>query len=185
MRVAIYDPNPGEGFSQWFLALTWKVGCFLHKFFGLLDDYHAATSWDDAIAWLLRQPHPLTSVQFWGHGSPATLWNGNKAAGHEVFLALKPKLTPASIVWFRVCSSFRGVAGQTFSMKLAEGLGCTIAGHTRIIGVLQGGLHTRKPGTPPSWPDTEGELPGKLAALGLKGGNNTIFCLRANVPAGW
>ncbi len=185
MRVAIYDANPGEGFSQWFLCLTWRVGCFIHKFFGKLDDYHAATSWDDAIAWLLRQEKPLLSVQFWGHGSPATIWNGGTPAGVEVFLKLKPKMTPASIVWFRVCSAFQGRAGQDFAIKLAAGLGCTIAAHTRIIGLLQGGLHTLKPGASPSWPETEVELPGKLAKLGLARGNNTVFCLRANVPEGW
>jgi hypothetical protein len=185
MRVAVYDKNPGAGTSQWGLALSWRIGCFLHKLFGKLDDYYAASSWDEAIAWLLTQPKPLTSVQYWGHGSPATIWLAGVAAGADMWLKLKPKMTTASIVWFRVCSAFQGRPGQVFAKRLAHGLGCTIAAHTRIIGVFQGGLHTLKPGATPSWPDEEGELPGKLAKLGLRGGNNSIFCLRANVPEGW
>jgi hypothetical protein len=186
MRVAVYDKNPGAGFAQSFLALTWRIGCFLHKLFGKLDAYHAATSWEDAFAWLHAQPKPLASIQYWGHGSPARIWLAGKAANAEDFIALKPKLAPSAVIWFRVCSAFRGIQGHAFSQDLADNLGCTIAGHTRIIGVFQSGLHTRAPNTEASWPVTEDEFPKSIwSSNGLKRGNNTIFCLRASIPKGW
>jgi hypothetical protein len=185
MRVAVYDKNPGAGFSQRFLAFTWLVGCFLHKLFGKLDDYKACSSWDEAIGWLLSREGTLTSIQFWGHGSPGALWNNGKAAYESTFLKLKPKVTRESIIWFRACSVFQGQRGWDFSRTLANGLGCTVAGHTRIIGLLQGGLHTRQPNQSPIWPITEGELSGPLAKSGMAFGNKTIFCLRATVPPGW
>jgi hypothetical protein len=186
MRVAVYDRKPGAGVAQWFLSLSWRIGCFLHKLFGLLDDYHGAASWDEAIGWLLRRPALLSSIQYWGHGSPATVWLAGKPAGSDVFLKLKPKVIITSIVWLRVCSAFQGRAGQTFATRLAEGLGCTIAGHTRIIGVLQGGLHTVRPGTAPCWPESEaGESVSFCSRNGLRLGNNTVICLRATVPDGW
>jgi len=186
MRVAIYDKNPGTGFNQWFLALTWKIGCFLHKLFGKLDDYRAATSWEDAFAWLEHQPKPLTSIQYWGHGSPGSVWLAQKAMPATRFRALIPYVTPDTVIWFRTCSTFQGQRGYDFSKYLVDLLQCTVAGHTRIIGLLQGGLHTRKPNELPSWPLTEGEHPKSFwASLGLKGGNHTIFCLRASIPKGW
>lgn len=186
MRVAVYDANPGPGIWQWFLCLTWQIGCALHKLFGKLDDYHAATSWDDAMAWLLKQPGPLASVQYWGHGSPALIWLGGQASNEVLWVKLKPQVTPTTVVWFRVCSVFQGREGHIFAKRLAAGLGCTIAAHTRVIGVFQSGLHTCREGVPLSWSQEEGEFPKSIwAYLGLKRGNNTIFCLRSTIPPGW
>jgi hypothetical protein len=186
MRVAIYDKNPGVGFNQAFLALTWKIGCFLHKLFGKLDAYHAATSWEDAFSWLEQQPGTLSSIQYWGHGSPGTAWLAGKSVDRSYFKKLVGKVTSRSVLWFRTCSTFQGSAGYDFSKYLVDTLQCTAAAHTRIIGLWQGGLHTRKPNELPSWPISEGELPKSFwTTLGLKRGNNTIFCLRASIPKGW
>lgn len=186
MRVTVYDRNPGKGFFQWFLKTSWVVGCWIQKLFGAVDAVYGASSWEDALRWLKDRHDPLTHIQFWGHGSPGTLWNGGIPTHEETFLVLKPMLVPETVLWFRACSVFQGQRGHDFSKRLADGLGCTIAGHTRVIGVFQGGLHTRKPHTEPSWPVTEGELrPEWLNRLGLRWGNNTVICLATKVPADW
>jgi hypothetical protein len=186
MRVAVYDKNPGPGVNQWFLALSWRIGCFLHKLFGKLDAYHAATSWDDAFEWLLKQDSQLTSVQYWGHGGAGNVWLAGKYVERSAFKKLAGKIAPSGVLWFRTCNTFRGLAGYTFSKSLSETLGCTIAGHTRTIGVFQSGLHTLKPGEEPRWSiDEKDEGPPLLSQSGLQLGNNTIFCLRATIPEGW
>jgi Domain of unknown function (DUF4347) len=186
MRVAIYDKKPGSGFNQAFLCLTWKIGCFLHKLFGKLDAYYGAESWEDAFKWLETRPGLLTSIQYWGHGSPGCVWLAQINVDRSQFKRLVTKVTPNTVLWFRTCSTFQGQKGFDISEYLTKLLGCTVAAHTRTIGILQSGLHTRKPNQPPSWPVTEGDDGPKWAvSVGLQFGNNTIFCLRASIPKGW
>lgn len=186
MRVAIYDKNPGVGFGQWFLALTWKIGCFLHKLFGKLDDYHAAGSWEEAFAWLESRPGLLASIQYWGHGSPGCVWLAQVNLDRSQFKRLVTQVPPNAVLWFRTCSTFQGQRGYDISDYLTKLLNCTVAGHTRVIGVFQSGLHTRKPGQAPSWPLDESDGgPAWMVSLGLQWGTNTIVCLRASVPEGW
>lgn len=182
-RIAIYDAKPGEGAWQAFLCLTWKIGCFIHKTFGYLDDYYGAKSWADAKRWLLAYPHSIKSLQYWGHGSPGTIWLAEEPKGAEFFAFLWQKIARDGILWFRVCSAFQGVQGHEFAAAVSRAVDCNVAGHTRIIGVLQGGLHVIKPGETPHWPVEEGELKTRLAYFGLEWGNNTVFALAANVPS--
>lgn len=183
MKVTIYDKNPGPGFLQWCLKTSWLLGCMFQKLVGAVDDYHGASSWEDAKTWLLSRG-PLTSIQYWGHGSPGVIWLNDKAIPIREWLALKPVLSPNSILWFRVCSAFQGKVGQEFSRLLANNLGCTIAGHTRVIGIWQGGLYTRTPFSSASWSAEEGENPKWREDLSpwLK---HTIICLRTSVPKDW
>lgn len=185
MRVTIYDNNPGVGFSQWCLKTSWALGCWFQKLVGAVDDYKGVSSWQEARDWLLAQPGPLTVVQFWGHGSPGTTWFAGQPAGADHWKALKPQMTPDSLLWFRACSTFQGDRGFAFAKALTKELNCTVAGHTRIIGVFQGGLHTLKPGQEPYWLKSEAELPGKLAPMGLVWGDHTITCLATKIPEGW
>lgn len=186
MRVTIYDKNPGVGFSQWFLKVSWAVGCWFQKLFGAVDAFYGAKDWEDAKAWLLSQKEPLTVIQYWGHGSPGAVWLAQKLVPISEWLLLKPVVDPPkTLLWFRACSVFQGLAGHIFSQKLADGLGCTVAGHTRIIGPFQGGLHTRKPNTEPSWPVDEGTIKPKWPDHLKWWSPNTIFCLRTKIPEGW
>lgn len=185
MRVTIFDRRPGQGLGQWLLMASWAVGCWLQKLFGLVDDFHGASSWEDALTWLDTRPGKLTSVQYWGHGSPGGVWLADEPMPfHRLVATLQTKLDPRSIVWFRTCSTFQGDVGWAYSKGLADGLGCVVAGHTRIIGLWQSGLHTRRLGQPPSWPMNEGESTFPLAHL-LPMGNNCIFCLVTRIPDGW
>ena len=186
MRVAVYDKNPGTGIWQAFLAFTWLAGCFLHKLFGKLDDYYGATSWEEAFKWLETRPKPLNVIQYWGHGSPGTAWLAQMKLPQDMFKRLVKSTDQASLVWFRTCSTFNGKPGYDFSEYLTKLLSCTVAGHTRTIGVLQSGLHTRKPGQAPSCPLDEADVGHPwFVGLGLQWGNNTILCLRASIPEGW
>lgn len=185
MRVTIYDKNPGPGLGQWFLKLSWMVGCWIQRLFGAVDQTKGFDSWDAAIAWLKDRPGSIASLQFWGHGSPGAVYMAGREAPTLLWLQLSGKLTTASVIWFRACSVFQGESGYAFSKVLANGLNCTIAAHTRIVGFFQGGLYTRKPNTEPSWPKEEGELPGRLARLGLRWGNRTVICFATKIPAGW
>lgn len=185
MRVTVYDKSPGPGFSQWFLKTMWFLGCWFQKLFGKVDAYFGAQSLDEALDWLCYRDGQLTSIQYWGHGSPGYVWVSGKAYRANDFMALKPKLLPSSVVWFRACSVFQGTAGHAFSKALADGLGCTVAGHTRIIGPLQSGLHTRKPNSPPSWPVEETEFPKSWWPSYWRWGDNTVTCLATKIPEGW
>ena len=186
MRVTVYDKNPGVGLAQWFLKTSWFLGCFIQKLLGQVDAYYGATSWLDAIEWLTRQPKPLMSIQYWGHGSPGRVWLAQKTVAAAGFLPLKSRVAKASVIWFRTCSTFQGQEGYDFSANLSNLLDCTVAGHTRIVGLLQGGLHTRAPHTDPSWPITDGEFPpSHMASNGLKSGNNTVTCFATEIPHGW
>ena len=53
MRVTIYDKNPGPGIDQWFLKMTWMLGCWLQKLFGAVDAYKGVESWEEAQQWLM------------------------------------------------------------------------------------------------------------------------------------
>jgi len=185
MRVTIYDRNPGAGLGQWFLKASWAVGCWLQKRLGLVDDYYGAASWLEAAEWLRQHEGPFQSIQYWGHGSPGLVWLAGKSMPEAFFAPVKPKLTADSTIWFRCCSVFCGAWGQEFSRMLADSLGCVIAGHTVTIGPWQGGLHTRKPFTSPSWPATEREPGTGIPVHLLPVFPNTIFCLTTTIPEGW
>ena len=185
MRVTVYDKNPGPGVAQWFLKLSWFLGCFLQKLFGQVDAYYGASSWDDALQWLQAQPGELTSIQYWGHGSPGCVWLAQKPLLFGGLNPLKPKLTRASVIWWRTCSTFQGHSGYAFSEAMANALECTVAGHTRVIGLLQGGLHTRRPHQAPSWLLEEGEPPPSWLPSWAIWGPHTIWCFQTKIPDGW
>lgn len=188
MRVIIYDNDPGPGFMNWFLRLSWAVGAWLQKLFGKTDKVYGAPSWEHALAWLDVQPGPLKALHYWGHGSPGYVWLAQKTPDLPVFMKkLAPKVNADTEVWFRVCHLFHGKKGQDFARELAHGLGCTVAGHTRLIGLFHSGLHTLKPGMTPTWNPLEGDgLPGIATSLGLRWWeNNTIICFRSTIPPGW
>ena len=188
MKVTLYDKNPGKGAMQTFLKLSWLVGCWLQKLFGHVDDYHGIGSVDEMRVWLKSKDTTFSSIQYWGHGSPGIVWISGKAHGATSWFWLTPLLRSDSVIWFRVCSLFQKAAGESFSITLANHLNCNVAGHTRIIGIWQGGLHTRPPNSIPSWSPEEGTEIRKLSWLGDHfrfWNKNTIFCLRTSIPKRW
>lgn len=187
MRVAVYDRNPGGGGAwQSFLKLTWMIGCFIHKLFGKLDDYYGASSWDDAFKWLHSLPTPIKSIQFWAHGSPGAAYIAQINVDREQFKRISARVSRDTVIWFRMCSVFSGQRGYDLSEYLADTLQCTIAGHTKTVGILQPGLYTRKMGQKPSWSIDEKDAGNSaLVFLGLQWDKRTVLCLKATVPEGW
>lgn len=198
LRLMIYDAKPGDGFFQYLLMLSWCIGGAIMKLFGRIDDYRGFSDWNDALKWLTsaRPANRIGEIQFWGHGSPGTIWMKgipfdiiNLFQSHTMrplLDKLKGRLLPnaESLIWLRSCSVLQGRRGHDFSTKLAGVLGCTVAGHTRIVGVTHGGLHTIRPGEKPSWPLNEGEPEGVIPGY-LKWGPNTIWFFQAKIPKGW
>jgi hypothetical protein len=185
VRVIIYDKKPGVGFGQWLLMASWAVGAWLHKLLGYADDVLGAESWDEALSWLQSHPGPLSSIQYWGHGSPGVPWLAQKALPVAALLPLKPKLSGDCVIWWRCCSVFQGHRGHSFASALVEGLGCTVAAHTRVIGPWQPGLHVHRPGQQISWTLTDGTEPLKMSwwpEYLRPWLPRTVFCLRAKLP---
>lgn len=184
MKVTLFDNNPGPGLMNRFLKLAWLVGCWFQKIIGAVDDYHAIDSWTEAKEWL-NSKGPISQIQYWGHGSSGTVWLAEEVVPMKEWLSLKPCLAPDALIWFRTCSTFKGWYGQYFSKTLADGLNCTIGGHTRVIGIWQGGLYTRKPNSFASWSMNEGGEPSKLREDFKFWNRNTIFCMRTSIPKDW
>lgn len=184
MKVIIYDAKPGSGFGQWLLMMSWAIGSKLQKLFGFVDDVYGAESWTAAGLWLKDRSTEYSQIQYWGHGSPGNVWLNGRTMDWDFFLPIKNKLTRNSLIWFRTCSTFQGKRGHMLATHLANSLNCVVAGHTRVIGLLQGGLHTLAPMNLPSWPLEEGEPKSKIPSY-LLWGPNTITCFQTKIPEGW
>jgi hypothetical protein len=192
MRLAIYDRNPGKGFGQWCLRTSWVIGCWLFKLFGAIDDYIGVGSREEvytALAGAVLQNRAVTELQYWGHGSRGFIYISGQVILPVQLAGMLEPLAKGARVWFRTCSTFQGAQGQNLAVYLANRLGIRVAGHTRIIGLLQGGLHSLGPGETPSWSVDAGEVQGffprYFASMGLWPGEHTVVCLATRVPEGW
>lgn len=189
MKITVYDRNPGTGFGQWFLKTMWLLGCWIQKRLGLVDDYHGAASWDDLLKWAKQLPKPITSFQYWGHGSVATVWLAGTPMLTSFLTDLRPLLAGSTaIVWFRCCNVFQGIGGQHFARAVLKTLGCKVVAHTYVVGLWQSGGHAVSPEKPePTWPVTEGgELKDPWWPDYLRPWlPNTVFCLSTKVPSSW
>lgn len=193
MRLIIYDANPGPGFTDWFLKLCWAIGAHLQVILNQADECYGAKTWDEAFDWIDRTltvtggPRKLlSSLQYWGHGAPGTIMLGGRTMRWKQCIdRLFPYVRSDSLIWWRVCSAFKGKIGHTFAQALANGLICHIAGHTRIIGIIQGGLHTIWHMELPSWSVHEGEpIPSFLPGY-LRWGPNSVLFTATKIPDGW
>lgn len=182
------------------LSHAWGAGRHLYRALGRIDASFGATSWLEALGWLatLQPGARLAEVQYWGHGN----WGNARIAAdvlderslspghphHDPLVAVGQRLRPGDdgLWWFRTCETFGTEKGQRFAARLADFLGCRVAGHTHVIGFLQSGLHSLLPGEAPDWPADEGVRPGaKPAARGRSSSvraPGTITCLHGRVP---
>ncbi len=204
LRLMVYDRTCIRKVAPVGLSTAWGAGSVLYRGLGRLDAAYGATSWDDALAWLgtFDSSRAISEIQYWGHGrwghvlvDRDVLDAGAFAPGHRLASrlgAVRERLVPGgeALLWLRTCEAFGAKAGHDFAMRLADGLGSRVAGHTFIIGALQSGLRALRPGHTPDWSVDEGIAAGTpdkpLRAHGsgvLK--PRTVTCFTGEVPVAW
>lgn len=184
------------------LSLAWGAGSALYRGLGRIDAARGVASWDEAFAWLLalRGDGPIEELQYWGHGKwGAALVDDDVLDGRSLgaahphrgrLEAIRARLAPGALVWFRTCETFGARAGITFAEELAEFLGVRVAGHTHVIGFHQSGLHGLVPGARATWSPEDGLAEGTpdapvRARPSRPWAPRTITCLAGTVPPAW
>lgn len=175
------------------------MGAGLYRARGLLDSSLGVASFDEALAFLAEAKEPIGEIQFWGHGKWGRVFVDRESIDRSVVApthrlrpkleAIRERLAPGALVWFRTCETLGAHAGQDFACALADFLGARVAGHTFVIGFWQSGLHAVSPGAAPHWDPGEGLLAGtperpELAHASGPERPNTITCFRGRLPAG-
>lgn len=198
MRVLVFDRTcvrRGGG-----LTVPWAAGSYLYRGLGRIDRAKGVASWGEALAWLAAIDQKIDEVQYWGHGQWGRVLVGDERLSaaslraehehHAGLTALRARLAPGALVWFRTCSAFGARAGIAFAEALADFLGARVAGHTHVIGFHQSGLHGLVPGARADWDPAEGLAKGTPEAPEDARGSRpwatrTITCLHGAVPAPW
>jgi hypothetical protein len=193
-RLMVYDRTCSR------LGRAWSLGGRLYRLRGRIDATYGATSWGDALWWLGARREPIAELQYWGHGKwgravvdDDVLDASALAAGHALhrdLAALRERLAPDALVWFRTCETFGARAGIDFAERLADWLRVRVAGHTYVIAFHQSGLHGLRPGMRADWSPEEGLAAGtsrdpERARWSSPFAPRTITCLRGRVPDAW
>ena len=193
-RLLIFDRT-----CTW-LSLAWRAGARLYRAGSRIDAARGVGTWDGALGWLAGWDAPIAEIQFWGHGHWGCAMVDRDVLDARVLLdshplhrdleAVRERLAPDALIWFRTCETFGAAAGHDFAMRLADWSGARVAGHTYVIGFYQSGLHGLAPGVRPHWSVTEGLARGTPEAPEHAAGSrpwapNTITCLHGAVPEAW
>ena len=182
------------------LSTAWRAGSGLYRGLGRIDASQGVASWDEALAWLAALPSPIQEIQYWGHGRWGRAMVDNDALDaralvpggtlHAPLRAVRARLAPDALLWFRTCETFGATAGIAFAEQLADFLGARVAGHTYVIGVNQSGLHGLVPGARADWAADEGLAAGTPdapteAKSSRPWAPRTITCFHGAVPPAW
>lgn len=195
MRVIVYDKTCVTTRGR--LSPIWAAGSRMYRALRRVDAFLGVASWDEAFDWLGSRREPLHEIQYWGHGR----W-GNVFVGEDAFDvsalrtrraqldAVRERLAPDALVWFRTCETFGAARGIDLAERLADDLGARVAGHTHIIGFHQSGLHGLAPGTRADWSPAEGLAEGtpedpQRAKWSRPWLPRTVTALHGAVPAAW
>jgi hypothetical protein len=207
MRLLVFDRTcirgAGDGRP---LPLTpvWRAGARLYRALGRIDATLAASSWSEALEWLIavEPARAIAEIQFWGHGHWGCALCGAEALDrgalapthphHERLRALRERLRPdgAALWWFRTCETLGARRGHDFARAWTDFFASRVGGHTYVIGFHQSGLHSLAPGEEPRWAVDEGLARGTadepVAALpSRRSAPNTITCLHGRIPEGY
>lgn len=201
LRLIVYDATQRARPPK-LLGLSWQYGTHLYRALGRVDAAHGARGFASALEWLEKyEPtRPIAELQFWGHGKWGQIFIDRESLDrsvlspthrhHAAFQAVRERLAPDALLWFRTCETLGARRGQDFASALADATGARIAGHTFVIGFFQSGLHCLRPGTTPQWLATEGlargsaEFP-ETALASSPTAPNTITCLDGEIPTGF
>lgn len=201
LRLVVYDATQRKRTPR-LLGLSWQYGTQLYRALGRIDAAHGARGFASAFEWLRshRPTQPIEEVQFWGHGKWGRLFVDREVLDrsvvspnhrhHAAFQAVRERLMPNALLWFRTCETLGAQLGRDFASALGDATGARVAGHTFEIGFFQSGLHLLRPGTTPHWPATEGLASGSAeqperALPSTPDAPNTITCLTGEVPPGF
>ncbi len=198
VRVLVYDRTCV--WSGGALSHAWAAGSRLYRTLGRIDAARGVTSWDEALGWLAGLPEPIDEVQYWGHGKwgcalvDRDVLDASALARphplHARLVAVRDRLGPDALLWFRTCETFGARRGIALAEELAEFLGARVAGHTFVIGVHQSGLHGVAPGARADWSPEEGLARGTVddpqrAKRSRPWAPRTVTCFTAKVPPAW
>jgi hypothetical protein len=196
LRLLVYDATQAQRPPR-LLGLSWRAGASLYRARGLLDAAFGATNFEAALEFLAQAERPIEEIQFWGHGkwgraliARESFDRSALAPGHRLrpkLDAVRERLVPGALVWFRTCETLGARAGQDFARALGDFWGARVAGHTYSIGFWQSGLHALAPGGTPDWDPGEGlaaGTPEHPEGAHTSGPNrpNTITCLTGRLP---
>lgn len=186
-RVIVYDKNDKSAAGRF-----WPPGAWL---FARLQGARvvAVENVDHMLARLASMSDLRgAQVEVWCHAAPASFvlgaqrFNMRTVRDDERVALLGTKLSAEGTFWIRGCSPFAGPVGHAFAGTLADTLGCRAAGHTHMIGLLQGGLRTIKPRQQPLWSPEEGEAGGRPGAARTTWKTpRTITALHWHIPEEW
>lgn len=180
--------------------MPWFAGSYLYRGLGRIDRTKGVGSWSEALSWLGELDEPIEELQYWGHGRWGRVLVDSEALSsaalvadhylHAGLIALREKLAPDALVWFRTCSAFGARSGIEFAEGLADFLGTRVAGHTHVIGFHQSGLQGLAPGGRAHWDPAEGLAKGtpdepEEAKWSRPWATRTITCLHGTVPGAW
>jgi len=196
VRLLVYDRTCVRDRGR--LSPVWKLGAGLYQRLGRIDAARGVDSWGEAFTWLASHDEPIGEIQYWGHGKWGRAlvdddsFDAESLAGrHRAALAaIRERLAPDALVWFRTCETFGAHAGHDFAQRLADTLGARVAGHTYVIAYHQSGLHGLAPGSRPAWSPDEGLLEGSAddpqrARWSKPWAPNTVTALTGRIPVHW
>jgi hypothetical protein len=196
LRLVVYDATQAERPPR-LLGWSWRTGALLYRARGAIDASYGARSFDAALDWLLGFDRPIGELQYWGHGKWGRALIDRESLDRSVLMpthrlhsklqALRERLAPDALVWFRTCETIGAHAGQDFARALGDFTGARVAGHTFVIGYWQSGLHELAPGATPTWDPSEGLAAGdarhpERALPSSRGAPHTITCWQARLP---
>lgn len=194
-RLVIYDRTCTQGRRG--LSPVWSAGTRLYRGLRRIDEARGVASWAEALSFLAEQREPIREIQYWGHGKWGTALIGDERfdaaaiATHRAKLdAIRERLLPDALLWFRTCETFGARPGHELAQRLADTLAARVAGHTFIIGFHQSGLHGIAPGMRPDWSVEEGLLEGtpddpRRARWSRPWSPRTVTALTPSVPSAW
>lgn len=195
MRVIVYDRTCVRTRGR--LSPIWAAGARMYRWVGRIDALHGVASWAEALGWLATQPEPIDEIQYWGHGKWGCAFVGEDRLDASALRdrrgeleAVRERLAPDALVWFRTCETFGARPGIDFAERLADFFGARVAGHTYIIGFHQSGLHGLAPGARADWSAEEGLAEGSpdepaRARWSRPWHPHTVTALHGEVPAAW
>lgn len=196
-RLLVYDRTCARPVG---LSTAWWAGSGLYRGLGRIDAARGVSSWKEALDWLGEHDEPIAEVQYWGHGKWGAAFvdrdvlDANALSPrhrlHRGMEALRERLVPGALLWFRTCETLGAASGIDFARRMSDYLGARVAGHTFIIGVHQSGLHGIAPGAVPDWSPSEGLVEGtpeepRRARWSGPREPRTITCFSGAVPEGW